>query len=299
MLRSKFFITGASGMLGSKLCETASAQKLNVLALSQSELNINPKISLHKWRLGEPINSDTWAQCQGLLHCAFDFPSLSTYTTTEENINFHGTVTLFQEAYDNGVRQLIFISTQSVNTEPRSRYGDIKWLTEKHLEKLGVIIIRPGLIRFNDSQGLLALLKKISFLPIVPLPGLGNQKMYLVNGSELVDYCLEILQIPQNKGGNTPGLCAAPIDAVHKHAYTLKNIIRYLAIESKRRSPVFLPIPIFFVRFVIGLLEMFCRSINIKPPISQDSLAGLIGSQSKATNNNTSDRFSKVLGIKS
>ena len=215
-------VTGATGFVGTALCEVLSAQGFKVRAAIRK---VDSQSASNAVSIGE-INSDTdWADALSgvdiVVHLAARVHVMNETATDAlaayRKVNVDGTVHLAQAAVKSGVKRLIFISSIKVNGEgtrlghpytpedkpvPADPYGVSKLEAEialRHLAKettLEVVIIRPPLIY---GPGVKANFK--SMLSIVnkglPLPlGAIHNKRSLIALDNLIDFIICCINHP-------------------------------------------------------------------------------------------------------
>src|SRR5215469_1888816 len=167
---SRVLVTGATGFIGSTLCEQLAAAGYTVRAALRNDRAVSPCIA-EKIITGDIASAELGAAVQGVdavvhaaarAHVLHDSPANSDlYTQT----NTHGTLRLAEAAARSGVRRFIFLSSIKVNGEEASRaytaddrpspqdaYGRSKWLAEKALQEVAArtgmeaVIVRPPLV---------------------------------------------------------------------------------------------------------------------------------------------------------
>ena len=209
-------ITGASGFVGNALIKhLVSLNNFNVIGGSRSSNVILPdgvplaiigdlvaRTDLSSTLLGVDVVVHTAARVHIMREQALD--SLREF----RSVNFHGTLTLAEQAAACGVKRFIFISSIKVNGEstksgfrykasdhpaPQGAYGISKMEAEYGLFELSsrsgmeVVIIRPPLIYGQGVKANFALM--VRFLKMgLPLPfGAINNQRSLVAVENLVD----------------------------------------------------------------------------------------------------------------
>jgi len=108
--RGRCAITGAGGYLGSHLAAYMLREGWDVFRLTG-----RPKDSARDFRFtlddGAPKGFFSEHQIDALVHCAYDFALTSKEQIFKTNVN--GSIKLFRQAREEGVRRPIFISTMS------------------------------------------------------------------------------------------------------------------------------------------------------------------------------------------
>lgn len=224
MSSHKVLITGASGFVGSRVCEFARARGFIVLrALRSADERPGDAVI---GNIGPETNwSTALERVKTVVHLA-----ARVHVMTESakdplvefsRINVEGTVNLARQAAQAGVRRLVFISSVKVNGEatmpgepfgimsspdPQDPYAISKLEAEKSLRRveketgLEVVIIRPPLVYGPGVKAnFLRILKAVQ--KGFPLPfGLVNNQRSLVFIDNLVDLILICMDHPAAAG---------------------------------------------------------------------------------------------------
>ncbi len=107
---------------------------------------------------------------------------------------------------------------------------------EKTARQLGMWTIRPGLV-FGDSSGAMfgKLVANIRRSTLLPMPGAGNQPMFLVHEADLADAVLRCLDTsrPYN---------SSPVTVAHERMWPFKDMMHEIARRMNRKVTL-LPIP--------------------------------------------------------
>ena len=244
----KVAVTGSSGYLGAHLCRFLAARGIEALPMGRAQgfvLGGEPKM---------PSGADT------LLHAAYDFQAFGKAANHRANVQ--GSLDLFAVARRSGVQRIVFISSMAAFPGCQSIYGRGKLAVENAAMEFGAVSIRPGTIHGGTNKGVFGVLKKLSTLPLVPLPGGGTQEIHLVHIDDLCEaICRLALENP------TPP--AEPISLAHADKLSIRQIINTLAGTKK---PAF-PIPNALLLGMLKILEVLLKG---KSPVRSDSLVSLL-----------------------
>lgn len=183
----RVLLTGASGYLGRLVTERLVADGWEAVPLSR-----NPPPGGVAFTLGQPVASEALADCDALIHAAYDFSLVSRKDI--HAVNIEGASLLFDAAKKAGVRRIVAISTISAFAGCKSEYGLAKLEIERRALAAGACVIRPGLI-YGPAPGAMfgRLVSQIRTSSFVPIPGDGNQLMFTVHQDDLSQAILHAL----------------------------------------------------------------------------------------------------------
>jgi nucleoside-diphosphate-sugar epimerase len=239
-------ITGASGYVGSRLCAYLSKAGFNVYGLSRK---IAPEAAGHlDFELGRPIAPEQFQERQitVLIHAAYDFRARTWPEIFEKNIR--SAEQLFDAARRGGVKQIIYISSQSAFPGCRSLYGKAKFETERVASHYQAFIVRPGLVYGPKPGGMAgSLLNSIAtqrVLPVIDHPG---ETLRLIHEDDLCEMVRRLIAEP----GPFPD---KPIVAASRTGWSLKGIVKQFARKMQKRI-LLVPIPWQAVWFILWLFE--------------------------------------------
>jgi UDP-4-keto-D-QuiNAc 4-reductase len=222
---TRVLVTGATGFVGSVLCELLAQSGYVVRAALRSERSL-PGCIAEKVVTGDiGAAADLGAALAGVdavihaaarTHVLHDSPRNAELYT---QVNARGTVLLAQAAAQAGVRRFVYLSSVKVNGEetaraysaddepcPQGAYGVSKWLGEKGLQEvasttgLQAAIVRPPLV-YGPGVGanFLRLLRWVDSGWPLPLGGISNRRS-LVSVWNLCDLLARALTHPAAAG---------------------------------------------------------------------------------------------------
>lgn len=92
-----------------------------------------------------------------------------------EELNGLATVRLLRAAEQAGVKRFIFFSAMNASSFQRTRFFRAKWLAERALEssELQSTVLAPSIV-YDHSDPWITLLRRFSFLPVLPVSGKGT-----------------------------------------------------------------------------------------------------------------------------
>ncbi len=266
----KVAITGAYGYLGSKIVKKLKENGIEPIALTRNPRNANE--FLFSLNHTTPSAADfKKMKVDALIHCGWDL-KISVSKKKSLAINVEGSRKLLRSVVDANIRNVIFISSMSAYEGCQSTYGKHKLKVEKAFIQQGSKIIRPGLI-WSDSnpRGLYGTLCKIiKYLPVVPIIGSGNNKLFLVHDEDLTNLIIETLNYnSQNKNEYI-------VTAAEPTAIKFKDILKTISSKNNKQT-LFIAVPWQLIWLTLKFIEV----VKLPFPLKSDSVIGLIKSDGK------------------
>jgi len=203
-------VTGASGLIGQRLCRLLATwpnQAIDVIAISRSRPDVD---GIAEWRalpdLENPeanytelfSGTDVVIHCAGRAHILQENTDVNQSKAAFDQVNCKATYTIARAALDHGVQRFIFVSSSAVVAEKAENslalenldyacltpYGESKMLAEQALLELftqrpdkELSIIRPPLVIARGAPGNFALFEKLAnVMPVNPLAGITNDR---------------------------------------------------------------------------------------------------------------------------
>ncbi|MCX7120283.1 MAG: NAD-dependent epimerase/dehydratase family protein [Gammaproteobacteria bacterium] len=249
-------VTGASGYIGKQIVATLRDKNYFTYELGRSKKQ-GPHFLYYSFN---EIQFPNLNNVDVLIHCAYDFSA----NTLEKSIkiNLDGSMRLFQHAIDSGVKKIIVISSMSAFLGTKSIYGKTKLALEAQATALGAIIVRPGLVFGENTQGIVGAMKKfVRKFPVVPLIGRGAQRFHPCHVSDLCELIILLI--------NTNIISTKPIIAATKKFITFRQMVALLAIAENKKA-LLIPVPYALIFTGLKLLE----KLNINIGLRSDSLIG-------------------------
>lgn len=250
-------VSGASGYLGSRICTTLESMGWSVLRLVRNPDPLDGRE--RRFVLGDPVGADTLASADLLIHTAYDM-SL-TRPADIRRINVEGSRLLLAAAHDAGVRKIIVLSSMSAFTGTSQLYGRAKLAIEKVTAGFGGCSIRPGLVYGDRPGGMVGALRKITRLPIVPLPA-GGAHQYPLREDDLLRAIAALAAVDD--------LPLGPIGIAPASPVKFRDLLCYFAAQEGRKCR-FVPVPWQMVYWGLRAAEL----ARIPVPFRADSLLGL------------------------
>ena len=264
-------ITGASGFIGKHLLLAAQKQKFLCCALSRTGEPLAGAEKSFCWNLGDEIPNEILRDLKFAVHLAHDFSG-----ETGAAVTHSGTVALIKELYKRGVEAQVFVSSLSAGKHAISRYGRVKSAIETEIKDLpNAIIVRPGLVVGNGG-----IFRNLSFwstrLPIIPLPGGGQQQVQVISLDRL---CNEILNILSQQ------IRPSEANIFLQESITLRELVTREARLAGKRPPLIVNMPTNVMLACLRAAEL----VGVDLKITTDNLLGLIQNQSSPYRSTLSD----------
>jgi NADH dehydrogenase len=175
-------LTGATGSIGSRLLPLLLESGEDVRCLVREprrlgERRVDVQIALGD--LGEM--SDPYLVRQALrgvdtvIHLAATIRDQPRHRI--EELNGLATVRLLRAAERSGVGRFVFFSALNASAAQRTRFFRAKWLAEQAVEStaLDSIVFAPSIV-YDRSDPWVTLLRRFSFLPVMPVSGSGKAR---------------------------------------------------------------------------------------------------------------------------
>ena len=162
--------------------------------------------------------------------------------------------------------KIIFISSQSANSNSYSNYGKIKYELEGIAADFDAYIIRPGLIYEKDKDmGIFGKIEKIvKIFPFILVPNGLNKTINLCKIETFVNFINNIL-------ANDFDVNKKIINLFEKENYNLEELVEYISKMHNKKIKVILINYKIIIKF-LKLLEFF----NVRLGLRADSLKSLI-----------------------
>ena len=175
-------LTGATGSIGSRLLPLLLEQGEDVRCLVREPRRLGHRrvdVQIALGDLGEM--SDPYLVRQALrgvdtvVHLAATIRDQPPHRI--EELNGLATVRLLRAAERSGVRRFVFFSALNASATQRTRFFRAKWLAEEAIasSSLQTTIFAPSIV-YDDSDPWVTLLRRFSFLPVMPVSGEGKAR---------------------------------------------------------------------------------------------------------------------------
>jgi nucleoside-diphosphate-sugar epimerase len=254
-------VTGASGYLGSRICDTLTAAGWQVVRLTGSQLPV-PEQVIH-YELDAPVTEEVQGVLRSadvLIHAAYNL----TLTTAHDiwRVNVEGTRRLLDAATDAGTARVIVLSSMSAYTGTTQLYGRAKLDIEAMTVERGGLAVRPGLVYGEQAGGMAGALRKLAALPIAPVIS-GGAGVYTVREDEFMQG-IALLAAAGDMASGT-------ISLAHGERSTLADLLSAFAVQESHRCR-FIPVPWQPIYWILRIGE----ALRLPLPFRADSLLGLV-----------------------
>ena len=254
-------VTGASGYLGSQICQTLESGGWQAIRLTRSP--DQSRGQAFSYDLAMPITVQVREALQSvdvLIHAAYDLSLTSSADIWR--VNVAGTRRLLEEARAAEVGRIIVLSSMSAFAGTTQLYGRAKLDIEAITTEFGGCALRPGLVHSEQAGGMVRALRKLTILPIVPVI-IGGSGVYTVRERDL----LKVIALLASATTLEPGT----ISVAHPSRVTLVDLLRAFAAQQDRRCR-FVPVPWQPVYWLLRGGELS----RLHLPFRADSLLGLV-----------------------
>ena len=254
-------VTGASGYLGSQICETLETRGWQVVRLTRSPESSHGQAL--PYDLAMPVTArvrEALRSANALIHGAYDLSLTSPADIWR--VNVAGTRRLLEAAREAAVGRIIALSSMSAFAGTSQLYGRAKLEIEAMTIECGGCAIRPGLVYSDHAGGMAGAMRRLAALPIVPVIA-GGAGVYTVREEDLMRAIALLVSATTLEPGT--------ISIAHPSRVTMKNLLRTFAAQENRRCR-FVPVPWQLVYWLLRGGEL----MRLHLPFRADSLLGLI-----------------------
>jgi nucleoside-diphosphate-sugar epimerase len=254
-------VTGASGYLGSQICDTLESRGWQVVRLARSPGRSHGQVL--PYDLATPVTAqvrEALRSANTLIHAAYDLSLTSPADIWR--VNVEGTRRLLEAAKEAAVGRIIVFSSMSAFAGTSQLYGRAKLDIEAMTIESGGCAVRPGLVYSGQAGGMAGAMRKLTTLPIVPVIA-GGAGVYTVREEDL----MRAIALLASATTLEPGT----ISIAHPSRVTLLNLLRTFAAQENRRCR-FVPVPWQLVYWLLRSGEL----MRLHLPFRADSLLGLI-----------------------
>ncbi|HET7539938.1 MAG TPA: NAD-dependent epimerase/dehydratase family protein [Polyangiaceae bacterium] len=264
------FITGAAGVMGTRLTARLRKAGWNVRALVMPGDPLRSRVDRLGCEVREGDISDASSlrgACDGVdlvYHLAAVI--ISHDPSVFQRVNRDGTANVVAEAQRSGVGHFVYVSSASVTYPRRTRYAESKLEAERIVASAGIpyTIVRPTLVyEQGGAQEIMMFLDYLKRYPIVPFIGTGGALKRPVWSEDVVDGLSRLAgaRIAHGKIYNFSG----------GEAISMRELAELLLQYHDRPRPV-LPLPVFACRAAAALLSVLMK----KPPLTSSAIAGIV-----------------------
>lgn len=296
-MSKSILVTGATGFIGKKLCDSLVSRGYNVSATVRKASSGSRHPRLTVLETGDINEYSRWElllrDCSTVIHLAARAHILNEKAEDPikvfRKINTEATLLLARAAINAGVSRFIFVSTVGVNgnknlghpfnendiPRPVEPYAIAKWEAEQALQELSketglqLVIVRPTGVYGPDNPGnFLRLLRIIEKGLPLPLASVRSARSF-INVFNLCDFLITCIYHPKAAGKTF--LVSDGEDA------SLVEILQILANGMGRRLKLF-PFPVSLLKFLASLIgkeaiiEKLCGTLVVDSSLAQKLL---------------------------
>ncbi|HEY7257368.1 MAG TPA: NAD(P)H-binding protein [Solirubrobacterales bacterium] len=196
-------LTGATGSIGSRLLPLLLEHGEDVRCLVREPRKLGERrvaVQIALGDLGEM--SDPYLVRQALrgidtvIHLAATIRDQPPHRI--EELNGLATVRLLRAAERSGVRRFVFFSALNASAAQRTRFFRAKWLAEQAIASsaLETTIFAPSIV-YDHSDPWITLLRRFSFLPVLPVSGSGKARFQPIWAADVARCVARWLQAPE------------------------------------------------------------------------------------------------------
>jgi nucleoside-diphosphate-sugar epimerase len=256
-----YAVTGATGLVGKRLCERLAGAGAEVRALvrrSEPYPFDAPGIRLHRCDLPDEVDRRAFDGADATIHCAYT--TRFTDLESARRVNEVGTERVLALSREANVPRFVFLSSQSAHAAARSYYGRSKLRLEGLLSPADVAL-RSGLVLSPTAAGLFGrMLHVVRTAKVVPLFGGGGQPIQTIHVEDLATVVESALA--RRLGG--------VVSVSEPGSVTIRALLEKMARRIGRR--------VAFVPFPMGPALVAARAaerLRIPLPFSSENLLGL------------------------
>lgn len=260
---SKLLITGATGFLGSMLCNSLTLKNYLINASTRSD-NQTMIEGIKCFNVGDINYKTKWNEAlfgvECVIHCAARAHVMKDekqdLLASYRKINVEGTRNLAMQAAMSGIKRFIFISSIKVNGEttigsssfnnsdipkPEDAYGISKWEAEQTLWEISkqtgleIVIIRsPLVIGYGVKGNFLRLLNLVHRGVPLPFAGIDNCRSF-IGLENLIDIIILCIEHPKAAGNTfliSDTECISTSDLIGKLQKLMEKPSRLFSVPS-------------------------------------------------------------------
>lgn len=201
MDRTRIFVTGGSGFVGSRLLEALGrlGRPISVLDRSGSSQGRSSDATPFDVVAGNLLEPSSYSEALRAAHTVIHLAALTGRASRKEHfrVNAEGTETLLKQCRDAGVRRVLFVSSIAVTFADLAHYhyAQAKVRAEEAVRRSGLsfAILRPTMI-FGQGSAVLGRLSALATLPVVPVFGTGRPVVQPIHVDDVVAAIVTILE---------------------------------------------------------------------------------------------------------
>lgn len=264
-------LTGATGSIGSRLLPRllASGEQVRCLVREPRRLGdrrVEVQITMGDLReLSDPyLLRQAMRGVDTVIHLAASIRDQPPHRV--EELNGLATVRLIEAAERAGARRFIFFSALNASAVQRTRFFRAKWVGEQALLKssLDTTIFRPSIV-FDHSDPWITLVRRLSFLPAIPVSGRGDSRYQPIWADDVARAVETSLKSDGGHSTEKPGAKGSPVrhqyDLAGPETLTYSEMSELVGLLAGRPRPVLrVPLPLVYLGLT-GLHRIFKEAV--------------------------------------
>lgn len=223
----KVLVTGASGFIGGAIQLALQKAGHEVVPIARSYgVNFNAMLQHEQW-LPHLAGVEVVINAVGII--------AETRGQSFENLHALAPLALFKASEQQGVKRVIQISALGVDEQAFAAYQLSKKAADDGLKasSLDWFILRPSLV-YGAGGSSDAMFRRLAALPIISLPGGGQQRIQPVSVQDVVATVMQCLTAEPTK---------QVLDVVGPQAYTLETWLQALRAQQGKKPAMTISIP--------------------------------------------------------
>lgn len=222
----KVLVTGASGFIGGAI----------QAALEKAGHTVVPVARRYGVNFNEMLQAEQWTPYLAGVEVVINAVGIIAETRGQSFANLHtgAPLALFKASEQQGVKRIIQISALGVE-QAFVPYQLSKKAADEGLKALSLdwFILRPSLV-YGPGGSSDAMFRRLAALPIISLPGGGQQRIQPVNVTDVVATVLQCLTAEPSK---------QVINVVGPQEYTLETWLQALRAQQGKKPAITIAIP--------------------------------------------------------
>jgi uncharacterized protein YbjT (DUF2867 family) len=261
----RVLVCGATGCVGSAVVRALRARGHHVIEGSRGASD-----SAHSLQVdyAQPTEPAAWAaRLQGLqIDAVVNAVGILMPSRGQsfERVHSHGPIELFRGAALAGVKRVVQVSALGVSSQPEALatpYLSSKLLADDTLAGLPLewAVLRPSLVYGPRSQSA-ALFATLASLPVISLPGRGQQAVQPIHVYELAEALVRLLE-----QGPAP---QAVYELGGAHTLSYRDMLSHYRSAQGLAAPLWLPLPMPLMHATAWLAEALPQTVLCRDTIA-------------------------------